>query len=798
MSTRARRRSRRRSRGSRSSPRTSSKVRLFPLSFPSFLPARTHSRPRTDFLQELRDHKSTTSDAEDVVDSPALSEDVPPAYSAPPPPAAAAVDATELAAQIAEKRAALENLQSAYEREIAHHGQTEQALLVERLLQIRQHALSDIPARFNASLEKLDEEGDKMIGRMGKFFARVAADSKLTVEEKVEDAEFLSTKAKEKVEKMAEKIRKEVEEYRTVQVEKEDRAVEEAKKAVTDLVNKAQSELGVGWTWLENVTAKDWARTSPPFLSSLLSFLTTPPSVSFLHFALLPDTVPAVHTGYHALRQAEQNLHKSFSGLANGDIKHAALDELHPYEVLESYHEQPDRLVSAFEKILNKIKIKGQRELKGEWQGVAPEAQKLFDSVSGKFGAVVQDLKESASSVVGVTQQPSGVSASISSLASVAQASANSVAQDALNALPTIEAHHEYVEAVKAAYGDSSQKVLRAVGVEPAPTDFRQSASSVASSIGSVASASAASAYGEASQSAIRAVGGEPSPTDLAQTLSSIGNVASASAASAYSSVISDYPSSISSALAAATQAVDTAAEEALSRAGDLAASAASVASSLAAPMATLINAAPIADAIEGAKEQVNEFFGEVSQTALSAVGVEPSPTNLPESATSIAHKASESLESVASKVSSLAAPHSSHAKSTASSLSRRAKPSAASASRSASSAAAAAAVPTNTDDLKASVSSVFAAASQKLHDATRTTAEGARETVSSLSSVASASVVSAASRASALAEPHPAYQASQGRASVQSAATGVKASVESVVSEATANVKKAVKHAEL
>ncbi|GAA5870812.1 hypothetical protein JCM8547_001714 [Rhodosporidiobolus lusitaniae] len=640
-----------------------------------------------DFIKELRNSKDATAAP---IETPALPEDIPPAYSSSvPPPPPSPEDAAVLRA---EKRAALEALQTAFEQEITALGQAEQALLVERLAAIRSHALEDVPARFDVSLERLDEEGDKMVGRLGKYFARVAGDEKTTAEEKVEDAEFLSKKAVEKVRKMAEAVKEEVEQYRQEVEQKEQSAVEKAQQAVTDLVNKAQGELGIGWTWLEDVTAKDWQR-------------------------------------YHSLTHAEKNLHKSFASLKSGAIKDPSLASLKPYALLDDYSKQPDLLVSTFETILNKIKIKGQKEIKGEWAGVVPEAQKAYEAVSDKFGGVVADLKASASSVVGAEAKPTNVQQSLSSLAKAAQASVSSVAQEAISALPTIEAHQEWAAAAKAAYGDASQNVLRAAGIEPSPTDLKQTATSLARA----ASASAASAYAEASQSALRAVGQEPSPTDLAQSLTSIGNVASASAAAAYSQVLSDYPSSISSALAAATQAVDAAADDAFSSASSLAASAASVVSSLAAPAATLINAAPIVDVLEGAKEKANEFFGDVSQGALAAVGVEPSPTDSSQSVTSVGKAAVSSAQSAASQITEAVKPLSSSFSASASSVSAQVSSSAA-----------------GKHGVKASVESVVSRGSKAVHDATRTTAEGVRGTVASVSSAASKSASSLSSVASA------------------------------------------------
>ncbi|GJN90237.1 hypothetical protein Rhopal_003236-T1 [Rhodotorula paludigena] len=685
-----------------------------------------------DFIKDLRNDGLE----QEVDPSPAIpAEEAPPAYSSsvPPPPPTP----EEAAAQRAEKRAALEALQSTYESEIAALGQAEHQLLVARLADLRQHAEADIPKRFDAALEALDDEGDKMVGRLGKYFARVAGDDKTSVEDKVRDSDDLCAKAVARVSKAAEEIEAEIDAYGVELDGREKAAVDKAQKAVSDLVSKATDELGRGWTWLDGTTAKDWQR-------------------------------------YHGLRRAELNLHASFADLQSGAIKDASLASLKPRAVLAEYRQQPAKLVKAFETILSKIKVKGQRELKGEWLGVVDEAQKAYDSVSGKMAHLVDDLKESASSVAGYERKPTGVAQSVSSLAKAAQASASSLAAEAVNALPTIEAHHEYVAAAKAAYGDASQQVLRAVGVEPIPTDFRQRATSLANA----ASASAAHAYAEASQSALRALGAEPSPTDVAQSMTSIAHVASASAASAYSQVMSDYPASISSALHKATQAVDSVAEEALSSASSLAASAASVVSSLAAPAATMLNPAAVSEQVEGAQERANEFFGEVSHDAMRAVGREPSPTDLAQSATSAGRAASSAISSAASAASSLAAPHSDYSAKASQVASRSASNASASARSSLSSASASA------SSASRSVSRSASSASASASSAARPAASAASRSVVSAASQASAGAQRAKSAAESLAKPHSSYRKSQAAAAGASATDRVKKGAASAASQ--------------
>ncbi|GAA5960833.1 hypothetical protein JCM3765_000832 [Sporobolomyces pararoseus] len=478
-----------------------------------------------DFVKELRDDTYVGETASPVVvEARETAQSAVYSTAIPPPPSP-----EEQVKITAEKRTALELLQSTYEREIATLGQTEQRLLIERIAEIRRQALEDIPARFDIILEALDEEGDKMVGKLGRYFNKVSGNEKMSVEEKVKESDKLSQKAQIRVEKMKSKVEEEIEQYRLNLKLKEEGAVEEAKKSISSLVEKAQEELGFGWTWLDDVTHKDWQR-------------------------------------YHGLRKAEENLHTSFSNLQAGDIRDSTLSTLDPYSLLDKYAKQPDSLVSTFASILAKITIKGQKELKGEWTGVVNEAQKAPHILGDKIGDVVDRVKVQASSAVGVEPEPSNIRESMAALASSAQASASSLA----NALPTIRTPHSDANIANAAgfivseaqyraaeaYARASQGGLRAVGIEPSPTDLSQTATSLANA----AQSSGSSIYsnvvggvkrqvGDASQGIVRAIGGEPQPTNLQQSATSLVNVVStvlSSATSAVSSLAqphSDFPS---------------------------------------------------------------------------------------------------------------------------------------------------------------------------------------------------------------------------------------------------------------
>lgn len=379
-----------------------------------------------------------------------------------------------------------------------------------------------------------------MVGKLGRYFNKVSGDDKTTLEKKVRDSDKLSEKARLRVEKMKSKVEAELEQYRLDMKLKEEAAVEEATKSVTALVAKAQvrlsssrryhayrlysanfdcgkqEELGFGWTWLDDVTHKDWQR-------------------------------------YHGLRKAEENLHKSFLNLQSGEIQDSTLSSLDPYALLDHYAAQPETLVSAFDAILSKITIKGQKELKGEWTGISNEAQKAYGVVGDKLANVVGHVQEQASSFAGVEHAPTNIRETMASLASAAQSSASSLA----SAIPTVKTPHsdsnlrnsagfivsEAQYRAAEAYARASQGALGAIGVEPSPTDLSQTAASVARAAQSSASVAfadvvggakerASEILGDASQAAVRAVGREPEPTDLRQSVTSLVNAASSAVSS--------------------------------------------------------------------------------------------------------------------------------------------------------------------------------------------------------------------------------------------------------------------------
>ncbi|KAK4049527.1 hypothetical protein OIV83_004024 [Microbotryomycetes sp. JL201] len=464
----------------------------------------------------------------------------------------------------AEKRAALQSLQTSYEKEMLKLGDTEHGLLTSRLVELRKNAVDDVPKRFNPLLVHLDEESDKMVARFEKYFERAKAETTHSPDKKIAEAELLGKQAIHKIRKLADNVILEVRAYRDQLDKRELRAASGASEALDALLAKAQEELGYGWTWLDDVSHKDWQR-------------------------------------YHGLSKAVKNWKTNFDGLRAGDIEDEALAGLDAKKLLQQVETQASSVVANFVTVLDRRVELGKRELRGEWTGMSNEAVKAYDAAADTVSVAFDAVKSSASSLAGVQPPPTDVAGSASSIASVASSAANSYA----NVVGAAVSDGRVYDSVKSVFGDASQSVLEAVGVEASPTDLRQSAASVARSAARAArsaSIMAEAALADASQSIIRAVGGEPRPTDARQHATSVVKAARASVESAYAGV--------------------TVGSEASSSASSL---------------------------VDEARRSVVKAAGDISQTIVRAVGSEPSPTDVAQRVTSAAKVAQSVLSQQAS-----------------------------------------------------------------------------------------------------------------------------------------------------
>lgn len=151
----------------------------------------------------------------------------------------------ELAEQTLIKRTALEERQTFYEKAIAKLGFSQHDILINRLLNIRQDVLANelnkSGGRFESLVESIDEEGDKMLGRLSKYFQRASNDPAKTTEDKDQESSFLSGKAVEKVRgKLLKEALEKVDEFKMEIQEREMVAVQESIDEIRLLVGKAQ------------------------------------------------------------------------------------------------------------------------------------------------------------------------------------------------------------------------------------------------------------------------------------------------------------------------------------------------------------------------------------------------------------------------------------------------------------------------------------------------------------------------------------------------------------------------------
>lgn len=206
------------------------------------------------FIAELREEEGLTGETEGTLDLPPAAVDEGPSPE-------------EQLAQTAAKRLELETLRDTYEKEIARLGHEQHDLLLNELIEIKGTALKESEERFKKVLERVDEEGDKMLGRLTKYFERLAspASAGKSDEDKIIESNYLALKAVGKVRgKMLAESLAEVEQFRQELEQQEIMAVERASTTVKTLVSTAQEQLGFGWTWLDDVTHADWQRESPP------------------------------------------------------------------------------------------------------------------------------------------------------------------------------------------------------------------------------------------------------------------------------------------------------------------------------------------------------------------------------------------------------------------------------------------------------------------------------------------------------------------------------------------------------
>lgn len=142
--------------------------------------------------------------------------------------------------EIAANRETIEALHTKYEEDIAKLMATERSLLIDRLVELRSTAASDVPHRFGARMDELAAEADKMLAKLEKYFEKERMSAKKSVDDQVADAELIGTKAVARVKGLAGDATKEVQAYGSEHRGKEEQSILRAYGSVETLTGKAQ------------------------------------------------------------------------------------------------------------------------------------------------------------------------------------------------------------------------------------------------------------------------------------------------------------------------------------------------------------------------------------------------------------------------------------------------------------------------------------------------------------------------------------------------------------------------------
>ena len=162
-----------------------------------------------------------------------------------------------------EKRLSVQASEKSYASEIEKLGQREKMLLVERLTSLRNSAVKDIDYRFESRLRDFNNDGQKAIKKLEKYFEKAVqkkaeAGESFDAEDSVQAATTVVNKALNKLERRSEAIQEEIDAYGYEHTSKEENAAERSKTALQSLVVKAQEEIGSSFTLLDNVGEQDW------------------------------------------------------------------------------------------------------------------------------------------------------------------------------------------------------------------------------------------------------------------------------------------------------------------------------------------------------------------------------------------------------------------------------------------------------------------------------------------------------------------------------------------------------------
>jgi len=471
-------------------------------------------------------------------------------------------------------------------------------------------------------------------------------DERTDVERKVSDGNLIARKAIVKMADAADEFEDEVDAYARTHNVRELTSVEKAFKTIQTFVGKAQEELGNGYAWLDDVSPKDWTR-------------------------------------YHTLAALEGSWHHKLFSLKNGTISHSTLDrKLDVEATLNKLKYDIEKANNDFERKLEAARVQGEKRAKGEFLGVKDAAARGAAAVAGAFDQATSsavsivagtpsptpsNIQESVSSAyAAATESAASLYSSappLSSIGSDAYSSAESLFDQATAAVPIYASDvSASAESLASAASTALQAAASSLSAALLPSNIQKALDDAQSTL--------AYAYGEASQTLLQAAGVQPSPTDLSQSANSVYNQATAyladyqaSASSLLASYASEasktayslagqptatgYQASAESAYALASSSAASYADSLASEISSAAANAQSLAQKVAGDAYALLPTLPGTTDLPAMSDVTSTLSSQLHQAtrdALKAVGVSVTPESLQEHAESLYSQAAAAV----------------------------------------------------------------------------------------------------------------------------------------------------------
>ncbi|CAE6381651.1 unnamed protein product [Rhizoctonia solani] len=416
----------------------------------------------------------------------------------------------------AEKRADIESRHAQFEQELRTLGHSATEELETFLSAVRNVAAADLGRRAKEHIDTLNKEADKGLKGTDAYLQKL----KYTPEGgaiKIAMFDSLVEKVEKKFLETAQDVSNTVSGWWSEMHEEEQKEANTAANAIRALASEAQSNLGMDYAWLDDVTVQDWTRyhaladTADAFAKELQSLVDNTHSRSQPNplekgLGELQERLNSIVDDFQSkLRVAHSNGLHSF-GKVNPEVPESGGSSLFPGA--QAHTDSAGILERGKEEFEAAIK-----RAEAEAGSAAENVQVIFSDASSSVHQATRSViraaggtptpetpKEHAESIIAevsstVVAAATGVSSVVDDAAAAASASAVSVAAVASSA------YNEALRSASSAYNEA----LRS-----------------ASSAFDEATRSASSAYNEATRTVVKATGGTPSPTNFYETAESL------------------------------------------------------------------------------------------------------------------------------------------------------------------------------------------------------------------------------------------------------------------------------------